>query len=502
MRRSGFTLIEMVIVLGVVGVTAGLAVPIYRDYQIRSDLNLATEQVKQGLERARLLAQAGTQDDAWGFYVPAGVIYKGSRYFPEEGGQRDTTYDEVYPMPSTIGVEGLLEVNFAPLTGEPGAMGQVQLVALNNERQTILIEVQRETVMVTTSDPIQICYEGQTYAIQESERANFPGYADGACPSDSVPASVAAASSPAPSSAASSEDGAETSSAAGVASSASSDGVSASSAAVVVVDDPGDDAEEEVSCGANQVVVCHVPPGNPSNRHTLCVGAPSLHAHLAHGDTAGPCATEIITPAPVRQCQEGFRVEEDGTLVLLADVDMVVRVIDSYTPYGEGGPNMAVTLRYSVDGGDRWKPLFGFRLRPTLYDGTNLPPYGALNPEDSTTVTGLPAGSRFLLLVKAYYKAISWLSYDKELVTNDHDPFGHALLLTRGMPLPSYASIMEPLGLGTLLQEHGMIAADGTLDIAPNEALLVAEHHLVSTSMPVDFRDVVALVQFVNPRCP
>jgi hypothetical protein len=40
---------------------------------------------------------------------------------------------------------------------------------------------------------------------------------------------------------------------------------------------------------SDQVEICHVPPGNPGNAHTIKVGADSWPAHQAHGDTLGPC---------------------------------------------------------------------------------------------------------------------------------------------------------------------------------------------------------------------
>jgi hypothetical protein len=43
------------------------------------------------------------------------------------------------------------------------------------------------------------------------------------------------------------------------------------------------------SCRDPQVPVCHIPPGNPSNRRTIYVGEPAVAAHLRHGDYAGPC---------------------------------------------------------------------------------------------------------------------------------------------------------------------------------------------------------------------
>ena len=39
-----------------------------------------------------------------------------------------------------------------------------------------------------------------------------------------------------------------------------------------------------------KIAVCHCPPGNPDNCHTIVIGALAVDAHLAHGDTIGPCA--------------------------------------------------------------------------------------------------------------------------------------------------------------------------------------------------------------------
>jgi hypothetical protein len=48
--------------------------------------------------------------------------------------------------------------------------------------------------------------------------------------------------------------------------------------------------EEEEETG--NVEVCHVPPGNPDNAHTITVGAASVDAHLRHGDSVGPCGSD------------------------------------------------------------------------------------------------------------------------------------------------------------------------------------------------------------------
>lgn len=39
-----------------------------------------------------------------------------------------------------------------------------------------------------------------------------------------------------------------------------------------------------------KTTVCHVPPGNPANAHTICVGNSAVPAHLDHGDFLGTCS--------------------------------------------------------------------------------------------------------------------------------------------------------------------------------------------------------------------
>jgi hypothetical protein len=38
-----------------------------------------------------------------------------------------------------------------------------------------------------------------------------------------------------------------------------------------------------------KVTICHIPPGNPDNAHTITVSENAVPAHLAHGDTLGEC---------------------------------------------------------------------------------------------------------------------------------------------------------------------------------------------------------------------
>jgi len=41
--------------------------------------------------------------------------------------------------------------------------------------------------------------------------------------------------------------------------------------------------------GEKQMTICHIPPGNPSNKKTLTIGESAWPAHQSHGDSEGAC---------------------------------------------------------------------------------------------------------------------------------------------------------------------------------------------------------------------
>ena len=71
----------------------------------------------------------------------------------------------------------------------------------------------------------------------------------------------------------------------------------------------------------DKVDLCHIPPGDPENRHSISVGTSAVDMHLAHGDFLGACEPD----------------EEDGDGTLDSDGDGVTDEEDSCasTPTGE-----------------------------------------------------------------------------------------------------------------------------------------------------------------------
>src|SRR5262245_44766548 len=43
----------------------------------------------------------------------------------------------------------------------------------------------------------------------------------------------------------------------------------------------------------HKVAICHIPPGNPANAHTLSLPEPAIRAHLGHGDKPGACTVTV-----------------------------------------------------------------------------------------------------------------------------------------------------------------------------------------------------------------
>lgn len=52
---------------------------------------------------------------------------------------------------------------------------------------------------------------------------------------------------------------------------------------------PGDSTGTGTPPAEAKVTICHIPPGNPSKKQTLSIGASAWPAHQAHGDTQGSC---------------------------------------------------------------------------------------------------------------------------------------------------------------------------------------------------------------------
>lgn len=135
-NKVGFTLIEMILSVTMIGIMTAIIVPIYYSFQVRNDLDIAAVTAAQSFRRAALLSQAVDGDASWGAKIQAGniTVFKGISYVG-----RDIAYDEVSNLPTSITPSGLSEIVFTKFSGLPGSTGTVTLTSNANETRTITI---------------------------------------------------------------------------------------------------------------------------------------------------------------------------------------------------------------------------------------------------------------------------------------------------------------------------------------------------------------------------
>jgi hypothetical protein len=64
-----------------------------------------------------------------------------------------------------------------------------------------------------------------------------------------------------------------------------------------------------------KVLICHIPPGNPANEHSICVGKPAVEPHQRlHGDTIGACSPTTPPPPPDVDAGASTGGSSDGSL--------------------------------------------------------------------------------------------------------------------------------------------------------------------------------------------
>ena len=77
---------------------------------------------------------------------------------------------------------------------------------------------------------------------------------------------------------------------------------------------PFDEILDAWKCGKKKVYMCHIPPGNPANAHTICINKNAISAHLAHGDYLGPCGNASCSS----------KISENITVREINDQDFII----------------------------------------------------------------------------------------------------------------------------------------------------------------------------------
>lgn len=139
MTQRGFTLLEVLLCVTILGLLAGLSLPVYASFTRRNDLDVATQQIVNALRRAEQYSRAVQGDSTWGVQVQSGqaTLYKGTSY-----ASRTSGFDETITIPSSITVSGGSDVQFAKLSGAPSATASYTLTSTVNDSRTVTVNAE------------------------------------------------------------------------------------------------------------------------------------------------------------------------------------------------------------------------------------------------------------------------------------------------------------------------------------------------------------------------
>ncbi len=142
-KQKGFSYIEVLITIGVLGIIFVGSIPIFKSFQKNSDLEIDTGKIVSKLRLAQKKTVSSVGESQWGVYldaiaVPGEIIlFKGSSF-----ATRDSAYDETSKLLDTVQFDsvdifgGGTEVVFERLTGMTSQAGTTTIVLLSDASKT------------------------------------------------------------------------------------------------------------------------------------------------------------------------------------------------------------------------------------------------------------------------------------------------------------------------------------------------------------------------------
>ncbi len=120
----GFTLVEIVVVIGIVALLVAFSTSVYNSFKTHENLEIATTGVVEAVRHAQANAQSGKGDSSWGVESLSNsiLIFKGSSY-----ASRDTSSDLPFDFSGGVVASGLSEIVFEKITGSTVNTGAITL---------------------------------------------------------------------------------------------------------------------------------------------------------------------------------------------------------------------------------------------------------------------------------------------------------------------------------------------------------------------------------------
>lgn len=163
--KKGFTLIEILVIIGIMVILVALAIPSYRFFQKESDLNNSAEEIINTLRLAQNKTLASEEASKYGVYFDAVstpnqyTLFKGENY-----ASRDSSFDEIHKLSSFLEIYeislagGEPEVVFDRISGTTSQFGSISIGLKDNpaKTKTIYVENSGRVDLTSSSSPSDV----------------------------------------------------------------------------------------------------------------------------------------------------------------------------------------------------------------------------------------------------------------------------------------------------------------------------------------------------------
>lgn len=141
MSQKAFTIIEVVIVVGIIAILAGLSGPAANIFLSRNEVNTEALKITDALRRARAQSMYAVQDSVWGVHFTSTdyTVFRGSSYNPAD------VYNDTFILPgiltiSTITINGSgSDIIFDRIAGTTSTFGTTTVQNDAAESRTIVV---------------------------------------------------------------------------------------------------------------------------------------------------------------------------------------------------------------------------------------------------------------------------------------------------------------------------------------------------------------------------
>jgi len=143
-KQLGFTLIELMMIVAISGIMAGISIPLYGALSNASKLTETAELISQEISLTRVKANARLRNFSYGIYFEINpdaddrvVLYEGTSYLT-----RDEDKDRIFTLDKEISLSSSIsdnDLNFSDGRMQPSALGEIVIRHRNDETITIKI---------------------------------------------------------------------------------------------------------------------------------------------------------------------------------------------------------------------------------------------------------------------------------------------------------------------------------------------------------------------------